>query len=152
MQGWGLFPLCTWASLYVLHRIRLLFGTGLMRDLRGDWPYTIHFQGGLGRITLIRSALSNMPIYPMSLLRMPRMVMIKLEQIQRNFLWCGGALEKKPHLVNWSIVCSNEEQVGLGVKCLSTFNKALLCKWIWCFSRERNPLWSNVISTKFGEI
>ena len=34
-----------------------------------------------GRITLIRSTLSSMPIYLMSLLRMPRVVSLRLEKI-----------------------------------------------------------------------
>ena len=52
-----------------------------------------------GRITLIRSTLSSMLIYLMSLLRIPRVVSLRLEKIQRDFLWGGGALERKPHLV-----------------------------------------------------
>ena len=40
-----------------------------------------------GRITLIRSTLSSMPIYLMSLLRMPRVVSLRLEKTQRDFLW-----------------------------------------------------------------
>ncbi|KAL6350404.1 hypothetical protein AAG906_004355 [Vitis piasezkii] len=43
-----------------------------------------------GRLTLIRSTLSNMPIYYMSILRMPRLVRLRLEQIQRDFLWDWG--------------------------------------------------------------
>ena len=52
-----------------------------------------------GRIALIRNTLSSMPIYLMSLLRIPRVVSLRLEKIQRDFLWGGGALERKPHLV-----------------------------------------------------
>ena len=39
-----------------------------------------------GRITLIRSTLSSMPISLMSLLRRPRVVSLRLEKIQRDFL------------------------------------------------------------------
>ncbi|RVW38066.1 putative ribonuclease H protein [Vitis vinifera] len=63
-----------------------------------------------GRITLIRSTLSSMPIYLMSLLRMPRVVSLRLEKIQRDFLWGGGALERKPHLVNWDTVCMDKRK------------------------------------------
>ncbi|KAL6349008.1 hypothetical protein AAG906_033664 [Vitis piasezkii] len=90
-----------------------------------------------GRITLIRSTLSSMPIYLMSLLRMPRVV--------------RGALERKPHLVNWDIVCLDKRKGGLGVRRLSTLNRALLCKWNWRFANERENLWRHVISRKFGE-
>ncbi|RVW38823.1 hypothetical protein CK203_074193 [Vitis vinifera] len=67
-----------------------------------------------------RSTLSNIPIYYMSLLRMPKVVRLRLEQIQRDFLWGGGALEQKTHLVNW------------------------------CFVEEREALWKQVIGWKFG--
>ena len=39
-----------------------------------------------GRLTLIKSTLSNLPIYTMSLYRMPTGVKLRLEKIQRNFL------------------------------------------------------------------
>ena len=61
-----------------------------------------------------RSTLSNIPIYYMSLLRMPKVVRLRLEQIQRDFLWGGGALEQKTHLVKWAIVCSNKSKGWFG--------------------------------------
>ena len=44
-----------------------------------------------GRLTLIRSTLSSMPIYFMSLFCLLRKVRLRLEKIQRDFLWGGGA-------------------------------------------------------------
>ncbi|RVW71359.1 putative ribonuclease H protein [Vitis vinifera] len=104
-----------------------------------------------GRMTLIRSTLFSMPIYCMSLFQMPRSVSLRLERIQRDFLWGGGALERKPHLVEWSIICSDKRKGGLGVRSLALLNKALLCKWSWRFAVEREALWRQVISAKYGE-
>ena len=42
-----------------------------------------------GRITLIRSTLSSLPIYHLSLFHMPQKVCARLERIQRQFLWGG---------------------------------------------------------------
>ena len=53
-----------------------------------------------GRITLIKSTLASMPIYQMSLFRMPMIVARRLEKVQRDFLWGGGNSERKAHLVN----------------------------------------------------
>ena len=39
-----------------------------------------------GRLTLIRSTLSNLPIYLLSLFRLPKSVKCRLEKIQRDFL------------------------------------------------------------------
>ena len=43
-------------------------------------------------------------------------------------MWGGGALEKKPHLVNWSAVCNDMRQGGLGIHNPVALNKALLGK------------------------
>ena len=40
---------------------------------------------------------------------------------------------------------------GLGIRKLTTFNKALLEKWLWCFGIEENRLWRRVVAGKFGE-
>ena len=40
---------------------------------------------------------------------------------------------------------------GLGVKCLSSLNKALLCKWSGRFANERGALLNQVIRGKCGE-
>ena len=66
--------------------------------------------------TLLRSTLSSIPIYFMSLFGIPRAVRLRLEQIQRNFMWGGGASERKPHLVRWSIICASKGQSGLRSK------------------------------------
>ena len=75
----------------------------------------------------------------------------RLEKIQREFLWGGGSLEKKPHLVNWMTICIEKKKGGLGLCRFSNLNMALLCKWCWRFANERNSLWRKVISRKFGE-
>ena len=51
-------------------------------------------------ITLHRSTMASLPSYFMSLLPIPRMVRLRIEQIQINFLWGGGAIEWQPHLVS----------------------------------------------------
>ena len=64
---------------------------------------------------MIQSTLSSMLIYFLSLFCMLRQVRLRLQKIQRDFLWGGGALVQKPHLVRWKSVCSERRKVGLGV-------------------------------------
>ena len=82
---------------------------------------------------------------------MPRKVRLRLEQVQRDFLWGSEALKRKPHLVRWGLVCLEKSNRGLGVKCLPILNKALLCKWSWRFAIEREVFWNQVIRGKYGE-
>ncbi|RVW35196.1 hypothetical protein CK203_099986 [Vitis vinifera] len=44
----------------------------------------------------------------------PRPVRLRVEQIQRDFLWGGGALEQKTHLVQWDTVCLDKRKGGFG--------------------------------------
>ena len=100
---------------------------------------------------LIRSTLSSLPIYYLSLFRILQKVCARLERIQRQFRWGGSAPEKKISLVRWVTVCSEKRKWGIGLKSLSKLNKALLCKWSWRFANDQNALWRKVICCKFGE-
>ena len=71
----------------------------------------------------------------------------KIERLQRDFLWGDSKL----HLVGWDKVCAPSQNGGLGVRKLTTFNKALLGKWLWRFGNEETRLWRRVAALKFGE-
>ena len=58
---------------------------------------------------------------------------------------------KKLPLVNWSIVFCNKKNGGLGIRNLSSLNKALLGKWCRRFAYESESLWKNDTAQKFGE-
>ncbi|RVW83610.1 putative ribonuclease H protein [Vitis vinifera] len=78
-----------------------------------------------------------------------RKVRLRLEKIQRDFLWEGGALEQRPHLVRWNLVCLERKKCGLGVRNLALMNKALFSKWNWRFAIESEALWKQAISQKY---
>ena len=84
-----------------------------------------------GRVTLIKSTLSNLPTYFLSLFPIPASVANRIARLQRDFLWGGLGDEPKFHLVDWSRVCSPLSSGGLGIRNLRTFNFALLGKWLW---------------------
>ncbi|RVW24959.1 putative ribonuclease H protein [Vitis vinifera] len=104
-----------------------------------------------GRITLIKSTLASMPICQMSIFQMPKIVARRLEKVQRDFLWGVGNLEGKTHLVKWEVVCTDKNKGGLGLRKLALLNKALLGKWIWRYACNKDNLWKQVITTKYGQ-
>ncbi|KAJ9689326.1 hypothetical protein PVL29_014820 [Vitis rotundifolia] len=121
-----------------------------MRKKLACWKRQYISKGG--RLTLIKSTLASSPIYQLSLFRMPKLVAKRLEKIQRDFLWGGGSLEKKIHLINWEVVCTQKAKGGLGIRKIETLNRALLGKWIWRFASDRDILWKKVIGTKYGKV
>lgn len=48
-------------------------------------------------ITLIGSTFLSFPIYFMYHFRIPRILRLRMEKIQRDLYWGGGASERKPH-------------------------------------------------------
>ena len=100
-----------------------------------------------GRLTLLKSTLSSLPTYYLSLFTIPTHVANKIERVQRDFLWG----DSKTHLVGWDKVCAPLKNGRLGVRKLTTFNKALLGKWLWRFGIEETRLWRRVVALKFGE-
>ncbi|RVW52460.1 putative ribonuclease H protein [Vitis vinifera] len=68
-----------------------------------------------GRITLIKSSLASMPIYQMSIFRMPKSVAKRVEKVQKTS-YGGGHLEGKIHLVKWNVVCTKKNKGGLGLR------------------------------------
>ncbi|XP_010653273.1 uncharacterized protein LOC104879995 [Vitis vinifera] len=110
-----------------------------------------HYLSKGGRITLIKSTLASIPIYQLSIFRMPKLVVKRLEKLQRDFLWGGGSLERKIHLINWDVVYTQKEKGGLGIRKIVLLNKALLGKWIWRFAFEKDSFWKKVIGVKYGQ-
>lgn len=102
------------------------------------------------RLTLIKSVLSSLPVYYMSLYLMPITVAKQIDRMLRQFFWSDSVGKKKMHNVNWEGICCSKEAGGLGIKDTRLMNLALLHKWHWRFAIAKNDLWRNVIAEKYG--
>ena len=100
---------------------------------------------------LLKSTLSSLPTYYLSLVTIPKSVATRLESIRRNFLWESSEGSFKYPLVAWEKVCLPVEMGGLGLRSVVSFNQALLGKWLWRYGHEVSHLWRRLISTKYGE-
>ena len=100
-----------------------------------------------GRLMLLKSMLSSLPTYFLSLFTIPTYVANKIEKLHRDFLWG----DSKYHLVGWDKFCTPIANGGFGIRKITTFNKALLGKWLWQFGKEEDRLWRRVVVSKDGE-
>jgi len=89
-------------------------GVEKMEKILASWKKIYLFRGG--RLMLIKSTLSSLPTYFLSLLPLLVGIARRLECLQRDFLWDGMGGEPKFHLVNWKTICSSFRKGGLGVK------------------------------------
>lgn len=103
-----------------------------------------------GRIVLLKSILSSIPLYFLSLFRIPRKVLTILIGIQRNFLWGGGDGKRSISWVKWNRVCAPKDLGGLRVKDLDVFNLILLGKWRWRLLVDPDVCWHNILVSRYG--
>ena len=73
-----------------------------------------------GRLTLLKSTLSSLPTYYLSLFTIPKAMTTRLEHIQRNFLWDSSVKCFKYPLVAREKVCLLRELGGLGIRNLAS--------------------------------
>ncbi|CAL5432957.1 unnamed protein product [Camellia sinensis] len=102
-----------------------------------------------GRLTLVKAVLSSIPVYYLSLFKLPEGIAKELDKIQASFLWGGPDLKRKIHLVKWSEVTKSIKQGGLGVRRIRDVNLCLLLKWWWRFVTEPESLWYRVLCSKY---
>lgn len=82
-----------------------------------------------GRLTLIKSVLGSIAIYPMSIFKTPTTILNLLESIRNRFFIGADGDEKKLTWVKWKKVLASKKDGGLGVGSLYASNRALLYKW-----------------------
>jgi len=103
-----------------------------------------------GRLCLIKSVITALPLFYMSFFKAPKLVCKTITKIQSKFLWRWNAEGKKIHWDAWNKVCKPQNEGGLGVKDICTFNYALLAKWKWRLGVGEKGVWINIIESRYG--
>nr|GEU74621.1 RNA-directed DNA polymerase, eukaryota, reverse transcriptase zinc-binding domain protein [Tanacetum cinerariifolium] len=104
-----------------------------------------------GRLTLLKSVLGSIPIFHMSIFRVPSRVLHELESIRYHFFNFHEVGSNKATWVKWNSVLTDKKYGGLGVSSLYALNRGLMIKWVWSFYNQKSSLWANVIKAIHGE-
>ncbi|GKV31892.1 hypothetical protein SLEP1_g40549 [Rubroshorea leprosula] len=104
-----------------------------------------------GRITLLTSVLSTLPLFYFSIFKVPKGILKELIRTQKNFLWGTSDESKKIAWVNWERVCLAKNKGGLGIPNLAIKNIALLRNWWDKFydDAENEKLWKKITISKY---
>ena len=105
-----------------------------------------------GRLILLKSVLSSLPVYFLSFFKAPTGIISSIESIFLKKYWGGGEDIRKIAWVDWNSVCLPKEEGGLGVRRLREFNVALLGKWCWRMLVDKEGLWYRVLKARYGEV
>nr|GEU79589.1 RNA-directed DNA polymerase, eukaryota [Tanacetum cinerariifolium] len=103
-----------------------------------------------GRLTLLKSVLGSMPIYHMSLFKVQKKVLHRMESM-RSYFFNGAELSSKKSVwVKWKHALASKDKGSLGVSSLFALNRALIFKWVWHFITQGSSLWARVIKALHG--
>ena len=112
----------------------------------GLWVYRYLSLGG--RLTLAKAVLESIPVYWLSLFKVPGTILSGIRKKIFSFIWLGNNIDKKLHLARWEILSKPKAMGGWGLKNLSLFSKALRMKSFWR-GLTANTLWCKVLSDKY---
>jgi len=103
-----------------------------------------------GRIILLKSILQAIPIYPLSVMAIPKGICSKIKEIFQKFLWGGPKQEKKWALVSWKEISKHKEEGGLGIRDPEILNQVLGAKLWWRWMRGGNDIWKQIWTQKYS--
>nr|GFB71029.1 RNA-directed DNA polymerase, eukaryota, reverse transcriptase zinc-binding domain protein [Tanacetum cinerariifolium] len=103
-----------------------------------------------GRLTLLKYVLGSMPIYHMSLFKVPKKVLHRMESMRSHFFNGAELSSKKSVWVKWKHALASKDKGGLGVSSLFALDRALMFKWVWRFITQGSSLWARVIKALHG--
>lgn len=102
-----------------------------------------------GRLILINSVLTSMPMFLLSFFEVPVGVRKRLDFYRSRFFWHSDEVKRKYKLIRWDIICRPKDQGGLGIENLEVKNKCLLSKWLFKLSVEREGMWVQILHNKY---
>jgi hypothetical protein len=111
-----------------------------------DWKSKILSVGG--RLVLINSVLSSLPMFMMSFFEILRGVLKRLDYFRSRFFWQSNKHKKKYRLTKRKVVCTPKDQGGLSVLNLGVHNKCLLSKWLFKLLNG-DGVWQQLLKNKY---
>jgi hypothetical protein len=98
-----------------------------------------------GRLEMLNSVLSSLPVYLMTINNMPAWVRKEFDRRPRAWLWAGDAsCNGGKCRVSWKQVCRPKALGGLGVHCIKAFGTALRLRWMWQKWKKPDKPWAHM--------
>jgi len=100
-----------------------------------------------GRETLVKTVVSSLPIYHLTVFQAQKWLIKKIDRIGRSFLWRAETPDRTSgghSLINWPTTCLPKNMGGLGILDMDRFTRALRLRWMWFQWKKKNRAWTNL--------
>ena len=111
-----------------------------------NWTYKLLSLGG--RLVLVKSILTSLAVYWLTLARMPSSILNHIKRYIFNFLWGCSQGKQRYHLADWSTISRPYALRGWNIKNIEWFSLALRTKSLWLVLNGTG-LWSHTIKSKY---
>ncbi|CAA7042047.1 unnamed protein product [Microthlaspi erraticum] len=118
----------------------------LQGRLRGYYAKALS-QGG--KEVLIKSVGLALPVYAMSVFKLPIDLFKKLTSAMTEFWWSSGDNKRKIPWVAWQKLCRDKDKGGLGFHDIGKFNQSLLGKQAWRIWKYPNSLLAQILRNRY---
>jgi len=108
-----------------------------------------NFLSMAGRLCLIKSVLSFLPLFYISVFVMPKGIIKVISSLTWSFLWKGTSTSHGIFKVAWHKVIKSKSSGGLGLGSILNKNLALLFKWLWNLDNGVAGGWQEHILLKY---
>lgn len=103
-----------------------------------------------GRLTLAKSVIEAIPLYPMMTNRLPRACIDKIQKFQRRFVWGDTEDNRKLCASSCDTITLSKPLGGSGLRDLNVLNQVCLMKLGWNMLNHSNDLWCQVLRRKYN--
>ncbi|XP_074306171.1 uncharacterized protein LOC141641408 [Silene latifolia] len=96
------------------------------------------------KLQLINSILFGLENYWCSDLLLPKVVVNLINKLCKDYFWGTQPGKHKMIFQRWHSICSPWQEGGFNINELLSWNKALICKWLWLLSQNRDGIWDKL--------
>jgi hypothetical protein len=98
---------------------------------------------------LIKAIAQAIPVYVMSVFKLPMGLCDELMKMIRRYWWGAENGRRKTHWVAWDIMLRPKDSGGVGFRDMRLFNQALLARQAWRLIQFTNTLCAQLLKAKY---
>lgn len=104
-----------------------------------------------GREILIKTVTQAIPIYFMSIFRIPKALCDQINSTLAKYWWGQTKDEKKVHWINWKKLCTSKKSGGMGFRDIKALN-LVIAKQAWRLIHSTHSLFYRVYKSRYFPI